>query len=260
MNSLTCQTWNAQLYDRRHAFVYQRAADLIEVLAPQPHERILDVGCGTGHLAVQISQHCAQVVALDASPQMIEAARGKYLQAAPKVQWQRADARDFDVGADFDAVFSNAALHWITPPEAAIGCIHRALKSGGRLVCEFGGRGNIAQVLASIEHGLQNIGRTDLKPHSNYFPSISQYTSLLEAAGLETVFATLFHRPTPLQGENALRDWVRQFRAPLIEALDQAQREEFQNAMEEFARPILRDENGWFADYRRLRIVARKVA
>ena len=248
--------WDAEIYEQQHAYVYQRAQDLIELLAPQPNERVLDLGCGTGALSAQIAQRAAFVLGLDASPTMIESARRKYLH--PNLQWQIGDGRDFSVGNDFDAVFSNAALHWMRPPQNVIACIYRALKHGGRLVCEFGGHGNITRVLTAIEKALAAIGRHDLTPFTNYFPTIAEYVSLLESAAMETTFAQLYERPTPLQGENGLRIWVSQFRAPLVEAIDSAQREDFWRALEDNARAELWNENGWWADYRRLRVVAWK--
>src|SRR5690242_15677096 len=123
--------WDAALYDDKHAFVWKQAASLLELLAPQPGERVLDLGCGTGQLAAA----GAEVVGLDHSPAMVEQARRLY----PQLRFELGDARRFAFAKPFDAVFSNAALHWVREPEAAIACIRDALKPGGRFVAEFGG-------------------------------------------------------------------------------------------------------------------------
>jgi trans-aconitate methyltransferase len=131
-------TWNAKLYDDKHGFVSKYGEDLLGWLDPVNGERILDVGCGTGQLAAQIAQHGAKVTGFDYSAQMIEKARAAY----PEIPFDIMDARNFHYDQPFDALFSNAALHWINEPEAVIGSMYRALKPGGRLVIEMGGKGN----------------------------------------------------------------------------------------------------------------------
>src|SRR5262249_56540999 len=129
-----------------HSFVWKHGAALIEVLAPRPGERILDLGCGTGHLTAQIAEAGAEVIGIDSSPGMIAEARRLY----PHVRFEVADARDFALDAGFDAAFSNAVLHWIKEPERAIACVRRALKPGGRFVAEFGGRGDVRAIVAAL--------------------------------------------------------------------------------------------------------------
>jgi trans-aconitate methyltransferase len=131
--------WNANLYDAKHAFVWKYGADLVPLLAPQSGERILDIGCGTGHLTAQIAESGARVVGVDRSPEMATAARKAY----PKLQFEVADARDLPFRDEFDAVFSNAMLHWIREPELVVRSVRNALRPGGRFVAEFGGKGNI---------------------------------------------------------------------------------------------------------------------
>jgi trans-aconitate methyltransferase len=246
-------TWDPQLYERGHAFVYQLAQDLVPLLNPKPGERILDVGCGTGHLTKQIADAGAEVVGIDQSAAMIETAR----RVAPNVAFRVADARQLEFDAEFDAVFSNAVLHWITPPEAAARCLFRALRPGGRLVCEFGGKGNVATVLAAIGAAAQAIGVT-APPLQHYYPTIGEYAGVLEGSGFDVQSAVLFDRPTPLDGPDGLLNWVRMFRAPVLEAIPAARHDDFATALATHARPALwRDQ--WVADYRRLRIVARRL-
>jgi trans-aconitate methyltransferase len=249
---VTDRDWNPGLYDRGHAFVYQLAQDLVQLLAPTHGERILDVGCGTGHLTRQIAEAGAHVVGVDQSPAMIKAAQ----EVAPGVEFRLADARHLDFNAEFDAVFSNAVLHWIVPPEAAAGCLFRALRPGGRLVCELGGHGNVAGLLAAIDAAARSVG-LDAPAHHNYYPTIAEYAGVLEDAGFEVTSAALFDRPTPLEGPDGLLNWARMFRAPVLEAIPAARHDDFATALATHARPTLwRDQ--WVADYRRLRIVARR--
>jgi trans-aconitate methyltransferase len=135
-------TWNSQLYENQHAFVWKSAEELIELLLPQPGERILDLGCGTGQLTAQLASTGATVWGIDADATMITKAQQNY----PHLKFEQADARNFQVEEPVDAVFSNAMLHWVKEPERAIACISRALKPGGRLVVEFGGKDNIQAI------------------------------------------------------------------------------------------------------------------
>jgi trans-aconitate methyltransferase len=245
------QTWDPGLYDDKHAFVWKHGASLVELLAPQAVERILDLGCGTGHLTAQIAASGATVVGLDSSADMLEQARLAY----PRLEFVQADARDFSLPGQFDAVFSNAALHWVTPPDAVIRCMAAALEPAGRLVAEFGGRGNVQAIVAAWQAAAKRLGLQLPQPRW-FFPSVAEYASLLEGAGMEVTSATLFARPTPLEGSTGLREWLRMFASAVVNAVPVGRREEFLGAVEEAARPVLFRDGGWFADYRRLRIVA----
>jgi trans-aconitate 2-methyltransferase len=243
--------WDATRYDGHHAFVWQQGVVLLELLAPRPGERILDLGCGTGHLTAQIAAAGAEVVGLDLAPTMIEQARRTYAQ----LRFVTGDARDFAFDQPFDAVLSNAALHWVKPPEKVIACVARALKPGGRFVAEFGGRGNVRAIADALTHGAEAIGIRDWRPNW-YFPSVGEYAALLEAGGLEVRFATLFDRPTPLQGEGGMRQWVAMFAGGLLDAVPAGAREDFLGRVEAELRPTLYHDGVWHADYRRLRVVA----
>jgi trans-aconitate methyltransferase len=122
------QRWDPQLYDSKHSFVTHFGGDLLPLLDPQPGDRILDLGCGTGHLSAQIAASGAAVVGIDHSPDMIAQAQATY----PDLTFIEADAANFTFEQPFDAVFSNAALHWIPTPERVIACVWQALKPGGR--------------------------------------------------------------------------------------------------------------------------------
>ncbi len=228
--------WDPQQYDSRHHYVTDYGASLLVQLAPQPGEHILDIGCGTGHLTHDIASAGATVVGIDASPEMIEQARRSY----PDLDFRVADAREFQPSESFDAVFSNAALHWMKPPDGVVRMISAALKPGGRFVAEFGGKGNVTAVLNVIGE------------HPWYYPSIGEYASLLEAYGLQTTNAVLFPRPTPVAGESGLSDWLRMFCSSFLT-------EERILATAEQLRPKLFRDGTWYIDYVRLRLTAFKA-
>jgi trans-aconitate methyltransferase len=249
--------WNANLYDAKHDFVWKYGSDVVSLLAPQPGERILDLGCGTGHLTAQIVESGARVVGVDQSPEMILAAR----QAYPKLKFEVADARELTFRGEFDAVFSNAVLHWIHEPVQVIQGVRRALRPGGRFVAEFGGKGNIEKVKRAMDDALAQVRAStpgELNPW--YYPSISEYATLLEENGFEVRFITLFDRPTGLaDGEAGLRNWIVMFSSVYLLGLDTKKRETFLRKVEDRLRSDLFRDGQWWADYRRLRLVAVKV-
>jgi trans-aconitate methyltransferase len=245
------QPWDAGLYDERHAFVWKHGAALVELLAPQPGERILDLGCGTGHLTARLAESGATAVGLDHSAEMLGQARSAY----PHLEFVQADARDFAFARPFDAVFSNAVLHWVRPPEPVVRCVRAALRPGGRFVAELGGRGNVRGIEAALRAAAGRVGLS-LEESLWYFPGLAEYATLLETAGLEVRFAALFDRPTPLEGAGGLRNWVTMFGRRMLDAIPPDRQDEFLRAVEEAARPQLFREGTWVADYRRLRVVA----
>ncbi|HVB33334.1 MAG TPA: methyltransferase domain-containing protein [Patescibacteria group bacterium] len=246
--------WNAALYDAQYSFVWQRAADMLALLAPQAGERILDVGCGTGHLTAQIAAAGARVTGIDSSPEMIREARRRY----SDLEFVVADARDFQLDGRFDAVFSNAALHWIREPDRVAERIRMALKPGGRFVAEMGGRGNVQKLTGSLRRARAAMGvplPEEALPW--YFPSIGEYAAVLEARGLEVTFARLFDRPTPLDGAEAgLGNWIRMFGKSFTAGLAAEMQEELIGRVERELREELFQGGVWRVDYRRLRIVA----
>jgi trans-aconitate 2-methyltransferase len=252
--SAPSQYWDAALYEDKHAFVWRHGASLVDLLAPQSGERILDLGCGTGHLTADIAKTGAMVVGLDHSTEMLAQARTAY----PQIEFLQGDARDFVFDRPFDGIFSNAMLHWVRPPDAVVRRVRDALKPGGRFVTEFGGKGNVETAMRALRSAADRIAVQFVDPHW-YFPGVGEYATLLETAGLEVRYAVLFDRPTPLEGENGLGDWVKMFWRTALDSLPSERREEFLRAVEEEARTTLYREGRWFADYRRLRIVAVRV-
>lgn len=246
--------WNAELYDEKHSFVWKMAAGLLELLEAKPGERILDLGCGTGHLTAKIAATGAKVVGIDRSPEMIQQAREQFL----SLQFEVMDAREIAFAEPFDAVFSNATLHWVTEPERAIAGIAKTLRPGGRFVAEFGGKGNVRELMAAIERAWGRLGLSGPNPNPWFYPSIAEYSGLLERYGLEVTYANLFERPTPLEdGERGLRNWLNMFGGAFVDKLPAEQREQALAAVEQEARASLFQNGHWIMDYRRLRLVAR---
>jgi trans-aconitate methyltransferase len=246
--------WDAELYEARHGFVWQFGEGVVQLLNPQPGERILDLGCGPGQLTHRIAEAGAEVVGLDASPAMIGQARQNF----PKLRFVLEDAVRMTFQNEFDAVFSNAALHWMLDASGVARAVARALRTDGRFVAEMGGYGNIQQIEGAARSVLARY--TDAVPASrNYFPSVAAYAAILEAQGLEVRMAQLFDRPTPLEGPAGMATWIRQFKWFYFEALPAPQQEQALAETVEQLRPALLRSGIWYADYRRLRIVAVKV-
>lgn len=249
--------WDAALYDSKHSFVWQRGAGVLELLKPEPGESILDLGCGTGRLTVQIAAAGAEVLGLDSSPDMIREAQKLH----PRLRFEVGDARDFSFSQPFDAVFSNAALHWVREPERVIHSVAKSLRPGGRFVAEFGGKGNVRRVIEAFYLALRQMGLTagpELNPW--YYPGIAEYTAILERHGLETTLATLFSRPTPLEeGWVGLRTWIRVFGGSFYGIVPENRHDDFASRVETILEPTLFRDGTWVLDYRRLRIFAVKT-
>ena len=239
-------------YQAKHDYVTAAGVDLVEILGPQVGECILDLGCGTGQLSAQIAAAGAEVVGVDLSAEMIEAAREQF----PGLSFAVGDARDFSFAEPFDAVFSNATLHWVKPPEEALACIVACLEPGGRFVAELGGARNVATISWALIDQLAARGFYPQSPW--YFPCLGEYTRLVEQAGLRVAYASHFSRPTPLASESGLRDWLEMFAATLTKGVPPSMREELFAAVEDAVRPALYGDGVWRADYWRLRVVAYK--
>ena len=250
----TEKTWNAALYDDKGAFVWKHGQGVVELLAPQPGERILDLGCGTGHLTKRIAESGAGIVGIDKSSAMIEEARRLY----PHLRFEIADGTDYHFDEPFDAVFSNAAIHWMKDQAAVARSIFQSLKPGGRFVAEFGGKGNIRAIRAALRAAVEAVGESiEAEPFARYYPSIGEYATLLEAQGFRVAFASHFDRPTKLDnGEQGLRNWLFTFTDNVVDSLPADKREAVIAEVEQRLRPELFRDGSWFADYRRLRVRA----
>jgi trans-aconitate methyltransferase len=248
--------WDPKLYEGKHSFVWKAAQDLLGQLAARKGERVLDLGCGPGQLTSAIAESGAEVVGLDNSPTMIEQARKNY----PSLRFEIGDGAAFRVDAPFDAVFSNAALHWMTRPTEVASRVFEALKPGGRFVAEMGGKGNVHAIHTAITRVVRKAGRVAVSESSLlYFPSLGEYARVLENAGLRVTYAVHFDRPTRLEGDDqGLRHWISMFADRFIAPVsdDPNVYEDALREIEAELRPRLHHGGAWHADYVRLRVTA----
>jgi trans-aconitate methyltransferase len=245
------QTWNSQQYSEHARFVSDLGMPVVALLAPLRGERILDLGCGDGPLTKQLSDLGCKVVGVDASAEMIRAAQALGLDA------RLMDGHTLQFDGEFDAVFSNAALHWMKQPEKVIAGVWRALKPGGRFVGEFGGKGNVATIVMALEGALSKRGIDATTVDPWYNPTAEEYRTILEAYGFTANSIALFPRSTPLPG--SIVGWLETFAQPFAAALPPPDRSAFFREVAELCRPKLCDDAGnWRADYVRLRFSATK--
>jgi trans-aconitate methyltransferase len=248
--------WNAELYDDKHSFVFEYGENVLELLDVKKRERILDLGCGTGHLTQRIHERGGVVTGIDSSPEMIWQAKETY----HDVDFEVADGTDFHFEKPFDAVFSNATLHWIMDADAAIKCVYENLKPGGRFVAEMGGKGNMGILISATQKVLTAHGYTKLAQKQQwYFPSLGEYTSKLEAAGFRVTFAAHFDRDTLLQdGRQGVAKWLNMFGPIYFEGIAPAEKEQILNEITDILESDYNKDGEWYADYKRLRFIAVK--
>jgi trans-aconitate methyltransferase len=252
----TSMKWNAGLYNQKYDFVFKFGEDLVQLLDSKPGERILDLGCGTGYLTERIASTGASVIGIDNSEEMIRKAKATY----PSISFEVKNAASFQFEQPFDAIFSNAVLHWIPEKEKVADCVFHNLKSGGRLVLEMGGKDNVKTIIDALTEVLSQHGYNDLaKRKVWYFPSLGEYASLLEHHGLTVNFATYFKRVTELKdNENGIIDWMRMFGSAYLKGVDEQELNGILEEVQEQLRSTNYRNEKWYADYQRLRIVATK--
>lgn len=256
MTNALDKEWDTSLYDGKHSFVWKYGEEVIELLGPRQGERILDLGCGTGHLTNRIAAADARVVGVDKSPRMIEGAKENY----PDLTFIESDATTLGFNSEFDAVFSNATIHWIKDQAGLTSAIWRALKPGGRFVAEFGGKGNLKAVRQALTRAISAAShQTNYDGLERYYPTIGEYATLLESAGFRVTYSLHFERPTKLEnGERGLRDWLATFADNILNPLPPEERNKVILSIESQLRSELFRDGSWFADYRRIRVVAIK--
>lgn len=252
------QVWKPNEYDRRLSFVSAYGKGVVQLLSPQPGERILDLGCGTGDLAYEISASGAHVTGMDDSSEMIERAKSKY----PGLTFVVGDGENFNTETSYDAVFSNAALHWIKDAASVVRSVYDSLKPGGRFVAEFGGKGNIDgiyQALKSVFARHYGIDADARNPW--YFPSLGQYATLLESQGFRVHIAHDFDRPTKLpDGKDGIKHWLVQFGDHFFTGFSVEERNKAIDHIRHAAQTTLWHKDAFYADYKRLRIFAEKTS
>ena len=258
-------------YQQQHSFVWEYGSSLVDLAQPQPGERILDVGCGSGELTAALAERSGRrvVMGMDFDAQMVQQAQAQY----PNLTFWQGNAANFTLPRDssdnkndddddtrVNVIFSNAALHWVQDAEAAVQCMARALQPGGRFVVEFGGKGNVQHIVRACQdvraerHGVTC-------PNPWYFPSIAEYTTLLERHGIQVTRAELYDRPTLLQdGKNGLSNWIRMFGSQFLQGLESKDEiDEFLSLVSSRLEDKLFNGEQWTADYRRIRIIGKKV-
>ncbi len=248
---MSAQTWDPEGYAKNARFVSDLGGPVVELLAPQAGERILDLGCGDGALTAKLAAMGCDMVGVDSSAQQIAAARALGLDA------RVVDCQNLAFDSEFDAVFSNAALHWMKRPDDVIAGVWRALKPGGRFVAEFGGFGCVEKIRTALIAALNRRGVDGSAADPWYFPSVEDYGPRLRARGFDVKYIALIPRPTPLPGD--ITGWLATFALSFTAALPEADRPAFIAEVKEVLRPLLCDSSGqWVADYMRLRFAARK--
>ena len=245
------QIWDTQAYEKNGAFVHRLAGGVLEWLDAKPAETVLDLGCGDGQLTQRIASTGASVIGVDASPEMVAAARSRGILADEA----SAEALPYPESS-FDAVFSNAALHWVRDQDAMMSQVRRVLKQGGRFVAEMGGHGNIAAIRVALMAVLARHGHADREDGVNYYPTPDAYARRLVRQGFHVERIALIPRPTPL-AESGMAAWLRTFRRGVLDGLPEPIREPVVEETVALLAPVLRDEDGaWTADYVRLRFIA----
>ena len=245
------QTWDPERYARNARFVSDLGMPVVRLLAPRPGEHILDLGCGDGVLAAKLAEMGCEVVGVDASEMQVAAAR-KLGVDARVMGGEEVEFRD-----EFDAAFSNAALHWMLRPDEVIAGVWRALRRGGRFVAEMGGHGCVETIRVALVDALGRRGIDGEALVPWYFPTIEDYSARLRNAGFVISYISLFPRPTPLPGD--VTAWLETFAENFLRALPAARRPAFLEDVREALRPKLCDASGnWTADYVRLRFAAQK--
>jgi trans-aconitate methyltransferase len=245
------QTWDPERYARNARFVSDLAAAVVDLLAPEPGEKILDLGCGDGVLTAKLAAIGCVVVGVDGSSAQIEAARKLGLDARVM------DGEKLSFHGEFDAVFSNAALHWMRKPEAVISGVWRALRPKGRFVAEFGGHGCVAKIKKALVGALNRRGLDGEAAVPWYFPTVEEYSMLLKSAGFSVTTIALIPRPTPLPGD--VTGWLETFGESFTACLPLAERASYIDEVRETLHAEIADSKGvWTADYVRLRFAAIK--
>jgi SAM-dependent methyltransferase len=245
------QTWDPERYARNARFVSDLAAAVVDLLAPEPGEKILDLGCGDGVLTAKLAAVGCSVVGVDGSSAQIEAARKLGLDA------RVIDGENLSFHGEFDAVFSNAALHWMRNPEAVLSGVWRALRPKGRFVAEFGGDGCVAKIKKALVGALNRRGLDGEAAIPWYFPTVAEYSTLLNNAGFSISTIALIPRPTPLPGD--VTGWLETFGESFTACLPLAERASYIAEVRETLRAEIADSKGvWTADYVRLRFAAIK--
>lgn len=245
--------WNPEQYKKHADYVPKLGQYLLDLLQPKPGERILDLGCGEGSLTLEIAKSGATVIGIDASAEMVAAAQDNGVNA------YQMDATQLDFKIPFDAVFSNAALHWIKTPEQVLNAVYQNLIEKGRFIGEFGGHGNVMSAYTCLIEALNKRGIDGNKYNPWYYPSHEEYAELLKANRFKVEMIELYQRPTPLGGD--VMPWLKLFSDCFLQALPASEHQSYLEEVAHNLRLLLPKEGDqYILDYVRLKFVARKQA
>lgn len=244
-------TWNPESYAKNARFVSELGEPVLQLLAPQPDEWILDLGCGDGALTEKLVATGSHVIGIDSSVAQLRSARTRGLDVFAM------DGQGLSLKRRFDAVFTNAALHWMKQSANVVAGVASCLKAGGRFVGEFGGQGNVETIRAALHAGLERRGIDPWAADPWYYPSPREYTGLLNQHGLRVDYIELIPRPTKLPGD--ILGWLEIFAQPFMQSVTESKRSAYLAEVKHALEPALRDKQGvWTADYVRLRFKATK--
>jgi len=245
--------WNTELYNNKHAFVYQYGEAVIELLDPKPYEKVLDLGCGTGELTQKIKEGGSLVIGIDSSVEMID----KAMKAYPLITFEVMNATEMNYEEEFDAIFSNAVLHWIKEKEKVVKKIYRSLHIGGRFVAEFGGKNCVRNIVDALQFSFQK--REIPFERFWYFPSTAEYAGLLEAEGFRISMIQHFDRSTELaDNTEGMKEWIEMFANNFFKTVEAEMKNEIIDEAIDTLKTTNYKNGKWLADYTRLRLVALK--
>jgi len=257
---VSANRWDPAAYDTDFRFVTAHGHKVLDLLGPVDGQHVLDVGCGTGHLTAELAAAGARMVGIDASEPMVQAAR----QAHPDLDIHLGDAQTMTLASlgrqqPFDAVFSNAALHWMPDAPAVTAAVRGVLREGGRFVAEQGGRGNVAAVDAALASSLADLGLGSIPIPQQNFPSPARQAAWLEEGGFRVLLLRWYERPTPLAPGNTAASWTKHFRAQVWDRVPPSAAEELVRLVDERCAAVGLDDGGWHIDYCRLQFMAQAV-
>ncbi|TYR81636.1 methyltransferase domain-containing protein [Priestia megaterium] len=250
------RTLHHSLGSAYRSFISSFGGSVMNLLSPQTGEFILDVGCGSGDIAGQLAKLGVQVIGIDQSENMIDQAKHKY----PALHFEQMNALDLPYHEQFDTIFSNDTLHLIQPPHLVVQNIYRALKPGGRFVAEFSGKNHVLRIITEVLRQL-DIFNIPYKNNSFpwYFPTVGEYSTLLEQSQFYVTTAIHFERPVLLPGEDGLRNWLDSFATPLFQGLTTETKHVIMTRVEDRLKEELYEKDGWIAHFKQLRIHAIKT-
>ena len=246
--------WDSNNYKNNFSFVPKYGEDVMNLITKPKGSFVIDLGCGNGTLTKKLNDLGYDTIGVDASTDMIELAKKTY----SDLNFIISDALSFKLEKNADVVFSNAVFHWIDKcnQDKLIKNIYDNLNDDGELVCEFGGFGCAEKIHSTLEKEFKK--RCLKYPRVFYFPTIGEYSNILERNGFLVEFANLFSRPTQMNSKNGVVDWINMFVTKPFEGITETLQNEIKYSAQEALKDELFIDGKWYIDYVRIRIRARK--